>query len=121
MRSSLSQARGWDARLRSGEIEPVDLDTQAEMYEAADARLAAAGYGWYEVSNWARSAEQRCRHNVAYWTSQDWWGIGPGAHSYLGPRIGRDGEAIGAQRWWNVASACLRGEACRGGGPRGRT
>ncbi|MFV0286807.1 MAG: radical SAM family heme chaperone HemW [Demequina sp.] len=89
-------------QLRSGEIEPVDLDTQAEMYEAADARLAAAGYGWYEVSNWARSAEQRCRHNVAYWTSQDWWGIGPGAHSYLGPRVGRDGEAIGAQRWWNV-------------------
>ncbi|WP_084077952.1 radical SAM family heme chaperone HemW [Demequina sp. NBRC 110057] len=89
-------------QLRSGEIEPVDLDTQAEMYEAADARLAAAGYAWYEVSNWAREPGQRCRHNVAYWTSQDWWGVGPGAHSYLGPRIGPVGEELPAQRWWNV-------------------
>ncbi|WP_084104472.1 radical SAM family heme chaperone HemW [Demequina sp. NBRC 110056] len=89
-------------QLRSGEIEPVDLDTQADMYEAADARLAAAGYAWYEVSNWARVPEQECRHNVAYWTSQDWWGVGPGAHSYLGPRIGAAGEEAPAERWWNV-------------------
>ncbi|MFV0633292.1 radical SAM family heme chaperone HemW [Demequina sp.] len=89
-------------QLRSGEIDPVDLDTQADMYEAADARLTAAGYGWYEVSNWARTPDQACRHNIAYWTSQDWWGVGPGAHSYLGPRIGPHGEAIEAERWWNV-------------------
>ena len=89
-------------QLRSGEIEAVDLDTQADMYEAADARLAAAGYAWYEVSNWAREPDQRCRHNIAYWTSQDWWGIGPGAHSYLGPHIGPDGTVRQAERWWNV-------------------
>jgi oxygen-independent coproporphyrinogen-3 oxidase len=85
------------AQLRRGEVAAVDLDTQADMYEAADARLAAAGYAWYEVSNWARTPADRCRHNVAYWTSQDWWGIGPGAHSYLGPGVGH-----GARRWWNV-------------------
>ena len=89
-------------QLRSGEIAPVDLDTQADMYETADARLAQAGYAWYEVSNWAKVPEQACRHNVAYWTSQDWWGVGPGAHSYLGPRIGPSGEAVPAERWWNV-------------------
>ncbi|WP_203657243.1 radical SAM family heme chaperone HemW [Demequina activiva] len=89
-------------QLRAGQIEAVDLDTQADMYEAADARLRDAGYSWYEVSNWARTPEQACRHNVAYWTSQDWWGIGPGAHSYLGPRIGADGAERGAERWWNV-------------------
>ena len=89
-------------QLRSGEIEAVDLDTQADMYETADARLAQAGYAWYEVSNWARSPQQQCRHNIAYWTSQDWWGIGPGAHSYLGPRIGPDRAEHGAERWWNV-------------------
>jgi putative oxygen-independent coproporphyrinogen III oxidase len=89
-------------QLRAGEIDAVDLDTQADMYEAADARLSEAGYAWYEVSNWAREPQQRCRHNVAYWTSQDWWGVGPGAHSYLGPRIGSDGQALGAERWWNV-------------------
>ncbi|WP_062079035.1 radical SAM family heme chaperone HemW [Demequina globuliformis] len=90
------------AQLRRGQIQAVDLDTQADMYEAAEARLARAGYDWYEVSNWARSPEQRCRHNVAYWTSQDWWGVGPGAHSYLGPRVAPAGESVPAQRWWNV-------------------
>ncbi|WP_084073482.1 radical SAM family heme chaperone HemW [Demequina sp. NBRC 110052] len=89
-------------QLRRGEIEAVDLDTQADMYELADARLSAAGYAWYEVSNWAREPQQACRHNVAYWRSQDWWGIGPGAHSYLGPRVGPSGEERGAERWWNV-------------------
>ncbi len=90
------------AQLRRGEIEAVDLDTQADMYERADARLAEAGYAWYEVSNWAREPGQECRHNIAYWTSQDWWGVGPGAHSYLGPRIGPDGSEAAAERWWNV-------------------
>ena len=84
-------------QLRRGEVEPTDPDTQADMYELADARLGAAGYSWYEVSNWARTPADRCRHNIAYWTSQDWWGVGPGAHSYLGPSVGRE-----ARRWWNV-------------------
>jgi len=104
------------AQLRRGEVAPTDPDTQADMYEAADAALTAAGYAWYEVSNWARTDAERCRHNIAYWTSQDWWGIGPGAHSYLGPVAGR-----GARRWWNVkhprayADVLQRGELPLGG------
>jgi len=90
------------AQLKRGEIAATDPDTQADMYEAADEELAAAGYGWYEVSNWAAVPEQRCRHNMAYWCSHDWWGIGPGAHSYLGPRVGDDGDEAAAARWWNV-------------------
>ena len=89
-------------QLKRGEIAPTDPDTQADMYEAADDALAAAGLGWYEVSNWARGPGDACRHNLAYWRSQDWWGIGPGAHSYLGPRLGAAGEALSAERWWNV-------------------
>ncbi|NYI41058.1 radical SAM family heme chaperone HemW [Demequina lutea] len=89
-------------QLRRGEIAPTDPDTQADMYEAADDALAAAGYAWYEVSNWARTPADACQHNLAYWRSEDWWGIGPGAHSYLGPRVGATGEAIRATRWWNV-------------------
>lgn len=89
-------------QLRRGEIAPTDPDIQADMYELADTVLTDAGYSWYEVSNWARSPEQRCRHNIGYWKSQDWWGIGPGAHSYLGPGIGADGEPRAARRWWNV-------------------
>lgn len=61
------------------------------MYEEADARLGAAGYSWYEVSNWARGAEHASRHNLSYWKGHDWWGVGPGAHS-----------AVAGTRWWNV-------------------
>ena len=90
------------AHLRRGTIAPTDPDIQAVMYELADDAFSAAGYQWYEVSNWARSPQQRCRHNLAYWSSQDWWGIGPGAHSYWGPHVDRNGQQVAARRWWNV-------------------
>ncbi len=78
-------------QIRRGELAQPDEDMQAEFYELADALLAAAGYSWYEVSNWATDDAHRSRHNLAYWRSQDWWGVGPGAHSH-----------IGGVRWWNV-------------------
>ncbi|MFC7430157.1 MULTISPECIES: radical SAM family heme chaperone HemW [unclassified Agrococcus] len=77
-------------RIRRGEVAPVDDDLHASMYEAADAALSAAGYEWYEVSNWARGGAVS-RHNLSYWHGEDWWGIGPGAHSH-----------VGGVRWWNV-------------------
>lgn len=89
------------AQLRRGVIPATDPDVQADMYEAADATLTSAGYAWYEVSNWAKDDAAQCRHNLAYWRGQDWWGIGPGAHSYLGPRV-VDGTELPARRWWNV-------------------
>jgi putative oxygen-independent coproporphyrinogen III oxidase len=89
-------------QIRRGEIAEPDDDLAADMYELADNLLTHAGYEWYEVSNWARGlaapvdnvldgAEHRSRHNLAYWQGDDWWGIGPGAHSH-----------IGGVRWWNV-------------------
>jgi len=78
-------------QIRRGEVATPSDDLQADMYEALDAKLAAAGYDWYEVSNWARADENRSRHNLAYWQGHDWWGIGPGAHSH-----------VGGVRWWNV-------------------
>jgi oxygen-independent coproporphyrinogen-3 oxidase len=78
-------------QIRSGLVALPDEDLQAEMYELIDARLADAGFFWYEVSNWSTSLRSQSRHNLAYWKSQDWWGIGPGAHSH-----------VGGVRWWNV-------------------
>ncbi|GAB3577759.1 radical SAM family heme chaperone HemW [Leifsonia lichenia] len=78
-------------QIKSGQVAEPDEDLQADMYELADARLADAGYGWYEVSNWARDDDHRSRHNLAYWQGHDWWGVGPGAHSH-----------VGGVRWWNV-------------------
>jgi oxygen-independent coproporphyrinogen-3 oxidase len=79
------------AQVRRGDVAAPDDDDEADKYELADELLAGAGFGWYEVSNWARSESARCRHNVAYWTGGNWWGIGPGAHSH-----------VGGVRWWNV-------------------
>jgi putative oxygen-independent coproporphyrinogen III oxidase len=78
-------------RIRRGEIPMTDDDVHADRYLIADERLAAAGFGWYEVSNWATTEAARCRHNELYWTGADWWGAGPGAHSH-----------VGGVRWWNV-------------------
>lgn len=78
-------------QIRRGEVATPDDDTAAEFYELADELLAQAGFDWYEVSNWASGPQHRSRHNLAYWRGQDWWGIGPGAHSH-----------IGGVRWWNV-------------------
>lgn len=78
-------------RIRRGEVPMTDDDVHADRYLIAEERLAAAGYDWYEVSNWATSRAARCRHNELYWTGADWWGAGPGAHSH-----------VGGVRWWNV-------------------
>ncbi len=60
-----------------------DDDVQAERYLACDARLAHAGYRWYEVSNWALEGHE-CRHNQGYWTGAPYLGFGCSAHSFLG-------------------------------------
>ncbi|WP_395657777.1 radical SAM family heme chaperone HemW [Nocardioides sp.] len=78
-------------RVKRGELPMPDEDDLADKYLLADERLAAAGLSWYEVSNWARDEDARCRHNLLYWTGGDWWGVGPGAHSH-----------VGGVRWWNV-------------------
>ena len=79
------------AQVRRGELAMPDDDDLAAKYEAADEALSAAGYAWYEVSNWARTPRQACRHNLGYWRGDDWWGAGPGAHSH-----------VGGVRWWNA-------------------
>jgi putative oxygen-independent coproporphyrinogen III oxidase len=79
------------ARIRRGELPPTDEDDLADKYLIADDQFAAAGYTAYEVSNWSQSAATRCRHNLGYWRSHHWWGIGPGAHSH-----------VGGVRWWNL-------------------
>jgi oxygen-independent coproporphyrinogen-3 oxidase len=71
-------------RIARGEIAGVDVDDQAEKYELADTLAHQAGLEWYEISNFARTARERSRHNLGYWRGADWWGIGPGAHSALG-------------------------------------
>ncbi len=79
------------AQVRRGVVPSPQDDDEAEKYELADEVLTAAGFGWYEVSSWAREERFRCRHNEGYWSGGSWWGVGPGAHSH-----------VGGVRWWNV-------------------
>ena len=79
------------AKMRRGELPYPEDDVAADRYLAADTALGAAGFSWYEVSNWATGPDARCRHNMLYWTGGDWWGLGPGSHSH-----------VGGVRWWNV-------------------
>ena len=76
--------------IKRGEIENVDDDLMAEKYLLADQAFTAAGFTWYELSNWSKSGGQS-EHNIAYWLNKNWWGVGPGAHSHLN-----------GMRWWNV-------------------
>ncbi|MBT2488975.1 coproporphyrinogen III oxidase [Streptomyces sp. ISL-96] len=78
-------------RIRRGEVPMTDDDVHADRYLMTESALSAAGFEWYEVSNWATSADARCLHNELYWRGADWWGAGPGAHSH-----------VGGVRWWNV-------------------
>lgn len=78
------------AQIKRGEIAQVDDDLTAEKYLVADKAFTAAGFEWYELSNWAKSASFS-KHNLAYWLGDNWWGAGPGAHSHLN-----------GKRFWNV-------------------
>ncbi|BDH58255.1 coproporphyrinogen III oxidase [Tsukamurella sp. PLM1] len=92
-------------RIRRGEVPDTDDDVLAHRYELLDGALRAAGFEWYEVSNWSRSEAGRCRHNELYWEGANWWGAGPGAHGH-----------VAGTRVWNVkhparyADAVARGE-----------
>ncbi len=79
------------AAVRRGTARAPNDGDQARRFLLADERLLGAGLEWYEVSSWSADPEAWCRHNIGYWRSFDWWGIGPGAHSHV------DGV-----RWWNV-------------------
>ena len=66
-----------------GVVVPPDGDASADLFEVTQAVLTGAGFDAYEVSNHARGAAARSRHNLAYWSGTDYAGAGPGAHGRL--------------------------------------
>src|SRR5439155_14464770 len=81
--------------VRTGLVRMPEADDQLEQYWAAAARLEAADYAHYEISNWA-SPGMACRHNLAAWHYQPYLGCGAGAHSMF--RLD-DGST---ERRWNA-------------------
>jgi len=70
-----------------------DTDRTAMMYDSAVEQLAAAGYERYEVSSFARPG-MACRHNMLYWTQQEYVGLGCGAWSYAAGRRFRNADTL---------------------------
>jgi oxygen-independent coproporphyrinogen-3 oxidase len=78
-------------RLKMGRVTPADEETERAMYARVMERLEGAGFEHYEVSNWARrdaaaaagASPQRCEHNLIYWRSGNWLGLGPAAASHV--------------------------------------
>jgi len=73
-------------QVSKGVLPMPDDDIVAEMYELAEAYLAAEGYEHYEISNWAREPRFVCRHNLHYWRNERYLGLGAAAWSYDGTR-----------------------------------
>lgn len=67
---------------KRGEFAIPDEEEAAALFEMTQARLGEAGLAAYEISNHARPGEES-RHNLIYWRSDDYIGIGPGAHGRL--------------------------------------
>jgi oxygen-independent coproporphyrinogen-3 oxidase len=84
-------------------------DAAADMQVAIEEALAAAGYGHYETSAFARPGH-RARHNLNYWTFGDYLGIGAGAHAKISfqHRIMREARIRKAATYMRAA---LAGEA----------
>ena len=92
-------------QVKRKEFEIPDDGETAEKYLIADREFTKHGFSWYELSNWAKPGSE-CKHNLAYWQGDNWWGLGPGSHSHI------DGE-----RFWNIKHPNTYRNALKEGSP----
>lgn len=101
---TLEKGTAMSRAVQAGSLPAPDDGDQARRYAYADEFLTSRGFDWYELSSWATSPAARCRHNIGYWRSYDWWGIGPGAHSH-----------VAGVRWWNLLRPAAYAQALAAG------
>jgi oxygen-independent coproporphyrinogen-3 oxidase len=80
---TIEAGTAFDRAVKRGQLVPPPEDRAAELFDATQEVLEAAGFEAYEVSNHARGEAARSRHNLVYWTGADYVGVGPGAHGRL--------------------------------------
>lgn len=85
-------------QFRRGQIVTPDAEGAARFYELTDAITRARGLPAYEVSNHAAGAGHQSRHNLLYWRSAEWIGVGPGAHG----RLMLEGARLATAAWDSV-------------------
>jgi oxygen-independent coproporphyrinogen III oxidase len=81
---------------RIGRLKLLNEDEEIAMAELIESKVTSAGLQRYEISNYARSG-LHSRHNVNYWQSGDYLGVGAGAHSYRAS----SGSKVLGHRWSN--------------------
>ncbi len=86
---TIEAGTAFDRAVRRGGWRPPGPELGADLYETTQQVLGELGYEAYEVSNHARGAGARSRHNLIYWRGQDYLGVGPGAHGRLTLARGR--------------------------------
>ncbi|HEY6951224.1 MAG TPA: coproporphyrinogen III oxidase family protein, partial [Bacteroidota bacterium] len=74
------------------QVNLLDVDQDAAMYERTMEVLGEAGFEQYEISNFAKPGF-KCRHNASYWNHVNYLSFGPSAHSYWN-----------GKRWWNLSN-----------------
>ncbi len=95
---SIEEGTEFHVMEKVGRITLPPEDTQVEMYLYAVNRLEEAGYGRYEISNFARPGYE-CLHNLNYWSAGDFAGLGAGAHSRAGNRAARNVSGVNEYIW----------------------
>lgn len=85
---TIEQGTQFYTRARAGEVLALDDDEMAALYQITESQTSAAGMRCYEVSNYAKQGAES-RHNLTYWRTDDWIGIGPGAYGRLTMPDGR--------------------------------
>ncbi len=65
------------------QIDMPDEDVDRDMYELCETYLSERGYNKYEISNYCKDGYE-CRHNVKYWTREEYIGFGLNSHSMIG-------------------------------------
>jgi len=100
-------------RVSKGQLPEPDPDVVADQYEWTRSFLADAGYGHYELSNWALPGYE-CRHNLVYWRAEPYLGSGAGAHSFFAGQ--RFANVDAPNRYVELVNASYQQRLATGGG-----
>ncbi len=113
---SIEPGTVFERRLALGELALPPEDLAADLMDLTWARLTAAGYGHYEVSNYAMPGHAS-RHNRVYWSGAGWWGFGMGATGAPRGRRQAHPRTRAGYAEMLAATAALDGEAEEEGMP----
>ena len=82
---TIEDGTAFGTAVATGAMVAPDEDEQQRLWQWHRDFLGDHGFNPYEISNFARPG-RACRHNLGYWSQEEYIGVGPGAHSYFDRR-----------------------------------